>query len=37
MVVGSNDTLTVWINGKQVYDFQGNRGYEADQAHVTSR
>ena len=25
MAVRSDDTLTVWLNGKQVYDFQGNR------------
>ena len=29
--VGSDDTLTVWINGKQVFDSQNNRGFTADQ------
>jgi putative membrane-bound dehydrogenase-like protein len=32
--VGSDDTLTVWLNGKQVYDFQGNRGYEPEADRV---
>ncbi len=27
MAVGSDDTLTVWVNGKQVYDFKGDRGF----------
>ena len=30
--VGSDDTLTVWLNGKAVYDFQGNRSFEPDSA-----
>ena len=30
MVVGSDDTLTVWVNGKQVYDFADRRGFSAD-------
>ncbi len=29
-VVGSDDTLTVWVNGKQVYDFSDRRGFSAD-------
>ena len=28
MVVGSDDTLTVWLNGKQVYNFTDRRGFE---------
>ncbi len=28
--VGSDDTLTVWLNGEKVYDFQDRRGYNAD-------
>ena len=28
MAVGSDDTLTVWLNGKQVYDFADSRGFE---------
>ena len=27
MLIGSDDTLTVWLNGKTVYDFRGNRSY----------
>ncbi len=34
MVVGSDDTLTVWLNGKQVYDFADRRGFEHDQARL---
>ena len=33
MAVGSDDTLTVWLNGKEVYKFSGNRGYSPDSAH----
>ena len=32
MAVGSDDTLTVWVNGKQVYDFQDSRGFAAEAA-----
>jgi putative heme-binding domain-containing protein len=32
MAVGSDDTLTVWLNGKQVYKFGGNRGYDPEVA-----
>ncbi len=32
MAVGSDDTLTVWLNGKEVYKFGGNRGYDPDVA-----
>ena len=31
--VGSDDTLTVWINGEKVYDFQDSRGYSPDTAN----
>jgi putative membrane-bound dehydrogenase-like protein len=34
MVVGSDDTLTVWLNGKPVYDFQGERGFAHGQDRV---
>ena len=27
MLIGSDDTLTVWLNGKTVYDFRSNRSY----------
>ena len=30
MAVGSDDTLTVWLNGKEVYKFGGNRGYSPE-------
>ncbi len=32
MVIGSDDTLTVWLSGKQVYDFADRRGFAHDQA-----
>lgn len=32
MVVGSDDTLTVWLNGKQVYEFADRRGFNHEQA-----
>jgi putative membrane-bound dehydrogenase-like protein len=31
MVVGSDDTLTVWLDGKKVYDFTDRRGFEHEQ------
>ena len=34
MVVGSDDTLTVWLNGKQVYDFADRRGFSHEQDSV---
>ncbi len=33
MAVGSDDTLNVWLNGKEVYKFGDNRGYD----HETAR
>ena len=30
--VGSDDTLTVWVNGEKVYDFQDRRGFNPDEA-----
>ena len=32
MAVGSDDTLTVWVNGRKVYDFPDRRGYAAEAA-----
>ena len=32
MAVGSDDTLTVWLNGKEVHKFGGNRSYSPDTA-----
>ncbi len=34
MVVGSDDTLTVWLNGKKVYEFADRRGFEHEQGRV---
>lgn len=34
MSVGSDDTLTVWLNGKQVYDFQDRDGFRHDRSRV---
>ncbi len=32
MAVGSDDTLTVWLNGKEVYKFSDRRGFDHEQA-----
>jgi putative membrane-bound dehydrogenase-like protein len=32
--VGSDDTLTVWLNDEKVYDFQNRRGFTAEESHV---
>jgi putative heme-binding domain-containing protein len=32
MSVGSDDTLTVWLNGKQVYEFNDSRGFSPGSA-----
>jgi putative membrane-bound dehydrogenase-like protein len=34
MVVGSDDTLTVWLNGEKVYEFNDSRGFEHEHARV---
>jgi putative heme-binding domain-containing protein len=31
LVVGSDDTLSVWVNGKRALQFRGERGFEPDQ------
>src|SRR5262249_51653634 len=31
LLLGSDDTLTVWLNGKQVFVFTGNRGWAHNQ------
>ena len=36
MVVGSDDTLTVWLNGEQVYDFNDRRSFKHEQRGSTS-
>ncbi len=30
MTVGSDDTLLVWVNGKQIYKFEDNRGFSPE-------
>ncbi len=39
LLVGSDDTLTVWLGGKKVYDFKGRRSYKPaiDRVPVTLR
>jgi putative heme-binding domain-containing protein len=32
MAVGSDDTLTVWLNGKEVYKFSDSRGFDHEHA-----
>ncbi len=32
IVAGSDDTLTIWINGAKVYDFSDRRGYNPEEA-----
>ncbi len=34
LVIGSDDTLTVWLNGKQVYESKEMRSYAPEQATV---
>jgi putative heme-binding domain-containing protein len=36
LLLGSDDTLTVWLNGKKVFEFTGNRGWahDSDKAKV---
>ncbi|OWK43976.1 PVC-type heme-binding CxxCH protein [Fimbriiglobus ruber] len=34
MIAGSDDGLTVWVNGKQVFEVKGDRGYNADAFHI---
>jgi putative membrane-bound dehydrogenase-like protein len=34
MAFGSDDTLNVWLNGREVYKFNSSRGYEPDVARV---
>ncbi len=31
MAVGSDDTITVWVNGKQVFEFDRDRGFSHEQ------
>ncbi len=34
IVAGSDDTITIWLNGKRVHDHQGDRGWTANQDKV---
>jgi hypothetical protein len=34
MLIGSNDTFTCWVNGKQVYDSQVSRSWAPDHARI---
>jgi hypothetical protein len=34
LVVGSDDSLVVWLNGRQVYEFKGDRSYAPEQAII---
>ena len=36
LLVGSDDTMTIWLNGKKVFHFGGNRGwnYDADKVKI---
>jgi putative membrane-bound dehydrogenase-like protein len=36
LAVGSDDTLTVWVNGEQVYDFQDRRSFDPETAHASA-
>jgi putative membrane-bound dehydrogenase-like protein len=37
LVLGSDDTLTVWLNGIQVYESQSDRGFSREQDRVQIR
>jgi putative heme-binding domain-containing protein len=34
LLVGSDDTITIWLNGKKVHDHQGDRGWTYNQDRV---
>jgi putative heme-binding domain-containing protein len=34
LVAGSDDTITIWLNGKKVHDHQGDRGWTPNQDRV---
>ncbi|WP_337177631.1 PVC-type heme-binding CxxCH protein [Paludisphaera sp.] len=34
LAVGSDDTLTVWVNGERVFDFQGGRSFDPESDRV---
>jgi putative heme-binding domain-containing protein len=37
LLVGSDDTITVWLNGQKVHDFPGDRGWAFNQDRVPVR
>jgi putative heme-binding domain-containing protein len=37
LLVGSDDTITIWLNGKKVHDHQGDRGWAYNQDRVAVR
>jgi putative heme-binding domain-containing protein len=34
LLIGSDDTMVVWVNGKKVFEFTGSRGWAHDQNRV---
>jgi putative membrane-bound dehydrogenase-like protein len=34
LLIGSDDTITVWLNGKKVHEFNGSRAWKHDQEKV---
>jgi putative membrane-bound dehydrogenase-like protein len=34
LLVGSDDTIAIWVNGKKVHETQGDRGWNYEQDHV---
>ncbi len=34
LLVGSDDTITIWVNGRKVHETTGDRGWAYDQDHV---
>jgi hypothetical protein len=37
LLIGSDDDVVVWLNGKQVHSFRGDRGFTPDQDRVQTR
>jgi putative membrane-bound dehydrogenase-like protein len=35
LLIGSDDTITIWVNGTKVHQFDGNRGWKHDQDRAT--
>ncbi len=36
-VAGSDDSLTLWLNGQQIFEALGSRGYKADDFHIHAK